>query len=88
MIKGFIVVVMFITTLILTSCGCSDEEFYKPKFKFKPGEFVTHKVSGDKILITDTIRSNSECGCKVVLWYYGVNSREENNSYDEIELNK
>ena len=79
---------MFITTLFLTGCGCSDEEFYKPKFKFKPGEFVTHKVSGDKILITDTIRDNYECDCKVVLWYYGVNSREENNSYDEIELTK
>ena len=88
MIKGFIVVVMFITTLILTSCGCSDEEFYKPKFKFKPGEFVTHKVSGDKILITDTLRFNTKCGCNVVLEYYGVNSTEENNSYEEIELTK
>jgi hypothetical protein len=88
MIKGFIGVVMFVTTLFLTGCGCSDEEYYKRKFKFIPGDFVTHKVSGDKILITDTSRFNSECGCNVVLEYYGVNSAENNNLYEEIELTK
>ena len=88
MIKGFIGVVVFVTTLFLTGCGCSDEEYYKRKFKFKPGDFVTHKVSGDKILITDTLRFNTECGCSVSLEYYGVNSSEDNNSYEEIELTK
>ena len=81
-------VVMIVTTLFLTSCGCNDEEYYKQNFKFKPGDFVTHKVSGEKILITDTLRFNTECGCRVSLEYYGVNSSEDNNYYEEIELTK
>ena len=88
MIKGFIGVVMFVTTLFLTGCGCSDEEYYKQNFKFKPGDFVTHKVSGDKILITDTLRHNTDCDCRVVIQYYGVNSAENDNLYEEIELTK
>lgn len=89
--KGLIgMVTIFVTILLLTGCcGCSDEEFYKQQFKFKPGEFVTHKVSEDKVLITDTIRTFSDCGCdEVTLYYEGVNSAENDNSYDEIELKK
>jgi hypothetical protein len=87
--KGFIggmVIMAFL--LFLTSCGCNDEEFYKRKFKFNPGDFVTHKVSGNKILIIDTLRYNPDCGCKVVLEYVGVNSEELNERYGEIELTK
>jgi major membrane immunogen (membrane-anchored lipoprotein) len=90
MMKGLIgMVTVFVTILLLTGC-CSDEEYYKQKFKFKPGEFVTHKVSEDKILITDTIRFH-EPGCEcndVTLYYDGVNSVENDNRYDEIELKK
>ena len=87
MIKGFIgVVTVLVTILFLTSCRCNDEEFYKRKFKFNPGDFVTHKVSGSKILIIDTLRFNGDCECKVELDYYGVNSKELNDRYGEIEL--
>jgi hypothetical protein len=90
MIKGFIgMVTVLVTILFLTSCRCNDEEFYKRKFKFNPGDFVTHKVSGSKILIIDTLRTNNElCECNVELDYYGVNSEELNGRYEEIELTK
>lgn len=85
--KGFIGGIIIMTFLLfLTSCGCNDEEFYKQKFKFNPGDFVTHKVSGSKILIIDTLRINGDCECKVELDYYGVNSEELNDRYGEIEL--
>jgi|LakMenEpi03Aug12_release.lakeMendotaPanAssembly.Ray.scaffolds.fasta_scaffold544176_2 hypothetical protein len=85
--KGFIGGMVIMTFLLfLTSCGCNDEEFYKRKFKFNPGDFVTHKVSGSKILIIDTLRFNGDCECKVELDYYGVNSKELNDRYGEIEL--
>ena len=42
----------------------------------------------NRVLITDTLRFNTECGCKMVLEYYGVNTKENNNSYGEIELTK
>jgi hypothetical protein len=85
--NGFIgMVTILVTILFLTGCGCSDEEYYKRKFKFSPGDFVTHKVSGSKILIIDTLRYNPDCGCKVELEYVGVNSEELNDRYGEIEL--
>ena len=85
--NGFIgMVTILVTILFLTGCGCSDEEYYKRKFKFSPGDFATHKVSGNKILITDTIRHNYGCGCEVELIYIGVNSEEVNEHYLEIEL--
>jgi hypothetical protein len=85
--NGFIgMVTILVTILFLTGCGCSDEEYYKRKFKFSPGDFVTHKVSGSKILIIDTLRYNPDCGCKVELEYVGVNSEEFDDRYGEIEL--
>ena len=81
-------VTVLVTLLFLTGCGCSDEEFYKRKFKFSPGDFVTHKVSGNKILIIDTLRNNNDCGCGEELDYFGVNSEEVNERYGEIELTK
>jgi hypothetical protein len=87
--NGFIgMVTVLVTILFLTGCGCSDEEYYKQKFKFKNGDFVTHKVSGSKILIIDTLRFNNDCGCEVELEYLGVNSKELNERYKEIELTK
>jgi major membrane immunogen (membrane-anchored lipoprotein) len=58
--------IFMITLLLLGSCGCSDKEYYKQKFKFKNGDFVTHKVSGSKILIIDTLRFNNDCGCQLL----------------------
>ncbi len=84
----FGVVMTLITTLFLGSC-CDNQQIYKKQFKYKIGDIVTHKVSGYKILITDTVRRYDCCGDDVVtLYYYGVNSKEEGNSYEEIELIK
>ena len=66
---------ILLSLLSLTSC-CDHEKAYKVKFKYKIGEFVQHRVSGDKILIIDTIRYY-DCIAddnKVELNYRGINS--------------
>lgn len=81
--------IVMISLLSLTSC-CDYENAYKVKFKYKIGEFVQHRVSEDKILIIDTIRSYDCIGddSKVELGYRGINSAENENYYNEIELTK
>lgn len=80
-------VIVMITLLSLTSCY-DYEKYYKVKFKYRIGEFVHHRVSGDKILIIDTIRYYDSIGDdnRVELLYKGINSAENENTYNEIEL--
>jgi hypothetical protein len=69
--------------VLFSSC----EPDYSIKFKYVPGDMVTHKISKYKILITDTIRT---CGCagEGKIKYMGINSKEELKQYREIELTK
>jgi len=87
--NGFIGGMIFmITLLLLGSCDCPDKEvLYKKNFKYKPGQFVHHRVSEDKILIMDTMRYY-DCSSEtdIELMYRGINSAENENVYTEIEL--
>jgi hypothetical protein len=89
--RGFVWGVTVLVTLFsLSSCDCPDEEnLYKKKFTYKPGDFVYHKVSGDKVLITDTMRyydCTSETDVELI--YIGINSAEDEKSYSEITLRR
>jgi hypothetical protein len=83
-------VTIMVTLLSVSSCSCPDEEnLYNKKFTYKPGDFVYHKVSEDKILITDTMRyydCTSETDIELI--YTGINSSENENTYSEIELRR
>ena len=75
--------VVSIMLVLFNSC----EIDYSIKFKYVPGDIVHHKMSGGKVMITDTIRT---CGCggEDKIKYMGINSKEELKQYREIELTK
>ena len=68
--------------LLITGCECNGT--YTEKFKYLPGDVTYHRTSGSKILIVDTIRDwDLE---KEILKYRGIDSKEEEHRYYEVEL--
>jgi hypothetical protein len=75
------VVGIFLLPVILTSCdcGCDPEEY--GVHKFKPGNTVHHKMTGDPLLVIDTFRT---VGCK--LQYVVTDKYMKDHTASEMEL--
>lgn len=77
------VVWLFLLPVILTSCDCGcgcDPEKYGVH-KFKPGNTVHHKMTGDPLLVIDTFRVEE---CK--LMYEVTDKNMQDHTASEMEL--
>lgn len=75
-------VVIIFSLILLASCDCGCDPSVYGKHKFKKGDIVHHKVSNEKILITDTVRD-----MKCYPAYDIVNSGESHDYFvSEVEL--
>ena len=83
MFKSKILQVMGIFSLLVLfiscDCGCNPEE--NGIHKYKPGNIVHHKMTGDPLLVIDTLRANE---CK--LYYEVTDKRMNDHIANEQEL--